>query len=358
MRRIALPNIFNPTSIEDYLNGAIETARWIKSHEINDNNGRHWPVSIKQATNGGALIKTYLNDRTLYSGAAGISFFFIQLYEVTGNAEYLDEAKAGAEYLINTYDPEHRWDKSRASGSGSAPRAWTLCFGSCTTIVLVVAICDRTDRFFFRIDDLQFLHASLLQFAAHDFCQRINAGLIDIRNAEQRRIQFIPRTHRAHDRYPGFLALHDQFDLRCDSIDSIDDIIVLIKREIRSVFRKEKACVRIHFRIRIDVQNTLFHDVGLISSNGFTGGNDLTVYIGLADFIVIDQIQSTYTTSGQCFTYISADTANTEYSYAALGQTFHCLFSFLRRRGMYPEDRRERYDRQYIERDLLNGRGS
>lgn len=106
MRRIALPNIFNPTSIEDYLNGAIETARWIKSHEINDNNGRHWPVSIKQANNGGALIKTYLNDRTLYSGAAGISFFFIQLYEVTGNAEYLDEAKAGAEYLINTYDPE------------------------------------------------------------------------------------------------------------------------------------------------------------------------------------------------------------------------------------------------------------
>ena len=106
MRRIALPDIFNPTSAEDYLNGAIETAKWIKNHEINDGKGRHWPVSIKQAEADGDVIKTYLNDRTLYSGAAGIGFFFIQLYEVTGNSEYLEEAKAGAEYLINTYDPE------------------------------------------------------------------------------------------------------------------------------------------------------------------------------------------------------------------------------------------------------------
>ena len=33
MRRIALPDVFRPTSDEDYLKGAIETANWIRDHD-------------------------------------------------------------------------------------------------------------------------------------------------------------------------------------------------------------------------------------------------------------------------------------------------------------------------------------
>ena len=106
MRRIALPNVFNPTSEEDYLKGAIETANWIKKHEINDENGRHWAVNCQEGKSQDHVESTYLSNRTLYSGAAGIGFFFVQLYEVTGEEKYLEEAKAGLSFLINTYEPE------------------------------------------------------------------------------------------------------------------------------------------------------------------------------------------------------------------------------------------------------------
>jgi len=106
MRRIAIPDVFHPTSLEDYLKGAEETAAWIKKHEINDENGRHWAVSSQEGKDRNEVEATYLSNRTLYSGAAGIGFFFVQLYEATREQKYLDEAKAGLEYLINTYDPE------------------------------------------------------------------------------------------------------------------------------------------------------------------------------------------------------------------------------------------------------------
>ena len=106
MRKIALPDVFNPTSDEDYLKGAIETANWIKKHEINDENGRHWAVNCQEGKKQDEVEETYLSNRTLYSGASGIGFFFVQLYEVTGEQKYLEEAKEGLEFLIRTYDPE------------------------------------------------------------------------------------------------------------------------------------------------------------------------------------------------------------------------------------------------------------
>ena len=106
MRKIALPDVFNPTSDEDYLKGAIETANWIKKHEVNDENGRHWAVNCQEGKTPDEVEQTYLSNRTLYSGAAGIGFFFVQLYEVTNEVQYLEEAKAGLEFLIRTYDPE------------------------------------------------------------------------------------------------------------------------------------------------------------------------------------------------------------------------------------------------------------
>ena len=106
MRKIALPDVFNPTSDEDYLKGAIETANWIKKHEINDENGRHWAVNCQEGKKQDEVEETYLSNRTLYSGASGIGFFFFQLYEVTGEQKYLEEAKEGLEFLIRTYDPE------------------------------------------------------------------------------------------------------------------------------------------------------------------------------------------------------------------------------------------------------------
>ncbi len=63
MRKIALPDVFNPTSDEDYLNGVIETANWIKKHEINDENGRYWAVNCQEGKTPDEVELTYLSNR-------------------------------------------------------------------------------------------------------------------------------------------------------------------------------------------------------------------------------------------------------------------------------------------------------
>ena len=102
----AIPGIFNVIDTEDYLKAAKHTADWITAHEVTDVQGTSWAVSCRQGKERDDVETVYLSNRTLYSGASGIGFFFIQLYEVTGEQKYLDEAKKGADYLIASYDPE------------------------------------------------------------------------------------------------------------------------------------------------------------------------------------------------------------------------------------------------------------
>ncbi len=96
-------NVFQQTDTEEYLRAAIETAEWIKKQEITDEKGKRWKISGTEGKVPDKAESSFLTDRSLYSGAAGIGFFFIQLYEATKEEKYLEEAKGAAGYLINTY---------------------------------------------------------------------------------------------------------------------------------------------------------------------------------------------------------------------------------------------------------------
>lgn len=100
-----IPGIFKVTDTEDYLEAAKQTASWISAHKVTDEHGTSWAVSCREGKSGDEVETTYLSNRTLYSGASGIGFFFLRLYEATGDKKYLEEAEAGAEYLISSYDP-------------------------------------------------------------------------------------------------------------------------------------------------------------------------------------------------------------------------------------------------------------
>ena len=85
-------SIYKKNSAEDYLNSAIEVAKWIKQYEVKKPVGKSWKISSGAGTNDGDALANQMTDRSIYSGAAGVGFFFLQLYEVTGNKEYFDEA--------------------------------------------------------------------------------------------------------------------------------------------------------------------------------------------------------------------------------------------------------------------------
>jgi lantibiotic modifying enzyme len=74
-----------------YRDAAIDAATWIRSSAIRMDKGLAWPADPDNP-------KPASSD--LYSGSPGVLLFLIELHQATGTAEYLSEAKAGAEALL------------------------------------------------------------------------------------------------------------------------------------------------------------------------------------------------------------------------------------------------------------------
>lgn len=96
--------LFQPVKTEDYLEAAIKTAEYIQKNEIKAARGKYWTLSGSGEKEQDEVESAFLSNRSLYAGAAGIGYFFIQLYEVTKDQKWLEEAKEAAEYLIDSYD--------------------------------------------------------------------------------------------------------------------------------------------------------------------------------------------------------------------------------------------------------------
>lgn len=92
--------LFKKRTTEDYIALAEETARWLKTNEFATPNGKRW----KQAPDSKEDFSDYpmLTEKALYGGSAGIGLFYLRLYQATGNAEYLAEARAAAADIIAT----------------------------------------------------------------------------------------------------------------------------------------------------------------------------------------------------------------------------------------------------------------
>ena len=75
-----------------YLGPALEAAAWVNSAEIRGPEGLSWPA-IPQERNSVGL--------DLYSGVPGVVLFFVQAFYATRNPSYLEEARAGADFLLS-----------------------------------------------------------------------------------------------------------------------------------------------------------------------------------------------------------------------------------------------------------------
>lgn len=76
-----------------YLDSAIEVAKWLQSNSIETDSGKVWTSDPTDSS----TIST-----NLYSGSAGVVLFFLEAYRAIKNEEYLQEAEAGADYLLST----------------------------------------------------------------------------------------------------------------------------------------------------------------------------------------------------------------------------------------------------------------
>jgi lantibiotic modifying enzyme len=74
-----------------YLDAAIDAARWIRGSAVKTATGLTWPADPADPKS---------VDHALYSGAPGVVLFLIELHKATGAAEYLTDAKLGADGLM------------------------------------------------------------------------------------------------------------------------------------------------------------------------------------------------------------------------------------------------------------------
>lgn len=92
--------LFKPYKPDDYIKIAEESAKWIKTTEINTDSGKTWI----QSPDSDEDFSDYpmLTPKALYGGSAGIGLFYLRLYQVTKKSEYLKEAEKAAEYITTS----------------------------------------------------------------------------------------------------------------------------------------------------------------------------------------------------------------------------------------------------------------
>ena len=188
-------------------------------------------------------------------------------------------------------------------------------------------ILDRRNRLFLGIYHLQFLHPALFELAAHDLRQRANRRLIDVRHLKHCRIQLVAGAHAADDRRSCLFRLHDQRNLCRHSIDCVHDIRIARKIELVSRLRQIEALVYLHLAVRVDVENAVTHDLRLIFSHGAARCDDLTVQVGEADLVIVDQIDGSHTAPHQRLHGVASHTANAKNSDPRTREPLHSLFS-------------------------------
>ena len=75
-----------------YLKAAKAAAEWVKNCAIDTPAGKKWPVYYDRTDE--------VND-SLYDGTSGVVVFFLEAFHSTGNSEYLELARSGADHLLD-----------------------------------------------------------------------------------------------------------------------------------------------------------------------------------------------------------------------------------------------------------------
>ena len=109
--KIAKP--FKKNTVEDYINAALETEKWISENVVETKSGIVWKFNPESDNYNDAPLT---QQKSWYGGAAGIGFFYLRLYKVTKDAKYLAVSEKAAANIIATYEGASLYDEK---GKGS-----------------------------------------------------------------------------------------------------------------------------------------------------------------------------------------------------------------------------------------------
>ena len=117
----------------------------------------------------------------------------------------------------------------------------------------------------------------------------------------------------------------NQIQLGRYGINGINDVVILLEIKFISLFRQIETFIRLHMAVRIDGFHSSFGHINFIHTDGICSSDNLTVEVGQRHLIIVNQIQTADTASGQCFNSIAAYPADTEYRDMFMMQGFNSI---------------------------------
>jgi lantibiotic modifying enzyme len=82
---------------QNYRQAALDAGKWIRSTALKTEKGTAWPAAAGDAGTVGT---------GLYNGVAGIVLYLLEAHNATKDESFLKDARAGADYLLNTLEDE------------------------------------------------------------------------------------------------------------------------------------------------------------------------------------------------------------------------------------------------------------
>ena len=127
------------------------------------------------------------------------------------------------------------------------------------------------------------------QLLAHDPRQRAAAGLGDIRDPQQLRLQLVAGAQRRQDGDAPQVRLLDQIQLAADEVDAVQYVVEPPDEEFLPVGGVVGGADGVHHGVGVDIPYPGGHHLGLVLPHGGGQGAQLPVDVGHGHRVLIHQ---------------------------------------------------------------------
>ncbi len=176
-------------------------------------------------------------------------------------------------------------------------------------------VIDLLERFLVAVDHLEVRDMQPAQLLADDLCQRVHLGLVDVSHPEGSGIELVGSSHARDDGDVESIAALDELKLSGDGVYAVHDIVILAEVDLVGVGGHVKHLMLMHDATAVDVMDTRLGHVDLMLSDGGDERIDLSVDIGEADAVVVEEIYLAHAAARQHFHHISSYASDAEDGY-------------------------------------------
>ena len=179
-----------------------------------------------------------------------------------------------------------------------------------------VRIVYGAQRFFLTIYYFQTMDVQLAKFLAYHLSQRIHLCLIDIGDTEGCGIHLVGSSHTRDYGNVQFVTTPNKFEFGRHRVYTVHYIVKVRKVYFVCILGYVEHLVFVYDAAFVDVMHTLFTHIDFVLAHTAQGGNHLTVDIGKAHAVIVENVQFANTAACQHLHYVSTDTTDTENSHS------------------------------------------